>query len=333
MKTVDRSPGHRVPSTSNSGASNRARRSPFAIAVEAWFIASGSKSTSSADLWAFLEASHPEIALPSETRKTPRSTCMRDLRKDGSFEVSDGTIVFVGQSSMAATHVLPAIEIEQPAQAAATPEPEAPRTENVRGAQADEAALITAAKSGDEFAMEAILNKYRNFVRHKARGYFLVGADHDDIIQEGMIGLYKAVRDFSFEKLSTFRSFADICITRQMITAVKSATRRKHTPLNSSISLDKPLFSGEDDHRTVMDTVAAPERDPGDSLAAEQAAQAIRRRIYGDLSGLEREVLDCYLLGRSYEEMSAYLGRHVKSIDNALQRVKRKIGHILSEPR
>ena len=191
--------------------------------------------------------------------------------------------------------------------------------------------LVSAAKSGDNLAMEFLLNKYKNFVRIKAKSYFLIGADREDIIQEGMIGLYKAVRDFKADKLSSFRAFAELCITRQIITAIKTATRQKHIPLNQYISLNKPIYD-EDSERTLLDVMASQKTsDPEELVINQEVSEDIKERIQENLSDLESQVLLSYLEGKSYQEMARDLNRHVKSIDNALQRVKRKIEKNLSE--
>ncbi len=184
---------------------------------------------------------------------------------------------------------------------------------------------------GDNLAEEYLLDKYKNFVRSKARSYFLIGADHEDIVQEGMIGLYKAIRDYRPEKLSSFRAFAELCITRQIITAIKTATRQKHIPLNSYISLNKPLYDEESD-RTLMDVIMEGRvSNPEEIIINREDLVSINDRIKDVLSGLEQEVLNAYLDGKSYQEIAESLGRHVKSIDNALQRVKRKLEKYLEE--
>src|SRR5579884_425149 len=191
--------------------------------------------------------------------------------------------------------------------------------------------LVATAKSGDNLAMEFLLNKYKNFVRIKAKSYFLIGADREDIIQEGMIGLYKAVRDFKADKLSSFRAFAELCITRQIITAIKTATRQKHIPLNQYISLNKPIYD-EDSERTLLDVMPSNKTsDPEDLVINQEVSEDIKARIQENLSDLESQVLLSYLEGKSYQEMARDLNRHVKSIDNALQRVKRKIEKNLAE--
>ena len=180
-------------------------------------------------------------------------------------------------------------------------------------------------------ALEYLLNKYKNFVRSKARSYFLIGADHEDIVQEGMIGLYKAIRDFKPEKLSSFRAFAELCITRQIITAIKTATRQKHIPLNSYVSLNKPIYDDESD-RTLLDVITEGRvANPEDMLISQEDVGLIEDKIGQMLSSLEREVLSAYLDGKSYQEIAQELDRHVKSIDNALQRVKRKLEKFLAE--
>ncbi len=184
---------------------------------------------------------------------------------------------------------------------------------------------------GDETAEEYLLDKYKNFVRSKARSYFLIGADHEDIVQEGMIGLYKAIRDYRPEKLSSFRAFAELCITRQIITAIKTATRQKHIPLNSYISLNKPLYDEESD-RTLLDVlVEGRVSNPEEIIINREDLINIHEKINDVLSGLEQDVLNAYLDGKSYQEIAVALGRHVKSIDNALQRVKRKLEKYLED--
>ncbi|MED4985493.1 RNA polymerase sporulation sigma factor SigH [Geobacillus stearothermophilus] len=185
--------------------------------------------------------------------------------------------------------------------------------------------LVTLVHEGDGEALDFLIHKYQNFVRAKARSYFLVGADREDIVQEGMIGLYKAVRDFKGDKLSSFKAFAELCITRQMITAIKTATRQKHIPLNSYVSLGKPIYDDESD-RTLMDVLSGTQvTDPEELIVNREEVDDIELKMAELLSDLERKVLALYLDGRSYQEISEELNRHVKSIDNALQRVKRKL--------
>jgi RNA polymerase sporulation-specific sigma factor len=187
------------------------------------------------------------------------------------------------------------------------------------------------AQQGDSDATEWLLNKYKNFVRSKARSYFLVGADHEDIVQEGMIGLFKAFRDFKPDKLASFRAFAEICVTRQIITAIKTATRQKHIPLNSYVSLNKPIYDEESD-RTLLDVITERRAtNPEELIIGQEDLSSIEGKIGEVLSDLEWEVLTAYLEGKSYQEIARELGRHVKSIDNALQRVKRKLEHLMDE--
>lgn len=189
--------------------------------------------------------------------------------------------------------------------------------------------IVTVARGGDVIALEFLINKYKNFVKAKARSYFLVGADREDIIQEGMIGLYKAIRDFRGDKLSTFRAFAELCITRQIITAIKTATRQKHIPLNSYVSLNKPIYD-EDSDRTLLDILAGTKiTDPEELMINREEYKDIEFKMGEILSELEWKVLNLYLEGKSYHEIAVDLHRHVKSIDNALQRVKRKLERYL----
>ena len=185
------------------------------------------------------------------------------------------------------------------------------------------------ARQGDDDAQEYLIGKYKNFVRAKARSYFLIGADKEDIIQEGMIGLYKAIRDYRPDKLSSFRAFAELCITRQIITAIKTATRQKHIPLNSYISLNKPIYD-EDSDRTLLDVISGTRvTDPEELVISQEDFDDIESKMGEILSSLEWNVLMYYLEGKSYQDIAAGLDRHVKSIDNALQRVKRKLERYL----
>ncbi|MGQ9497683.1 MAG: RNA polymerase sporulation sigma factor SigH [Desulfotomaculales bacterium] len=189
----------------------------------------------------------------------------------------------------------------------------------------DDEDIVGFAREGDDQALEYLINKYKHFVRAKARSYFLVGADREDIIQEGMIGLYKAIRDFRLDKLSSFRAFAELCITRQIITAIKTATRQKHIPLNSYVSLNKPLYDDDSD-RTLLDVISGTRiTDPEEVVISREECGCIGDKICELLSSLEWKVLTAYLEGKSYQEIAEELHRHVKSIDNALQRVKRKL--------
>lgn len=191
--------------------------------------------------------------------------------------------------------------------------------------------VVIEAKKGDNRAQEYIINKYENFVKAKAKSYFLIGADKEDIYQEGMIGLYKAIRDFKPDKLSSFKAFAELCVTRQIITAIKTATRQKHIPLNTYISLNKPIYDEESD-RTLLDVLSeAKVSDPEELIISREELNHIQNEIGEVLSDLEMEVLMSYLDGKSYQEIACDLDRHAKSIDNALQRVKRKLEKCLSD--
>lgn len=189
--------------------------------------------------------------------------------------------------------------------------------------------IVEEAKAGDPQALEYLITKYKNFVKVKARSYFLVGADKEDIIQEGMIGLYKAIRDYNRDKLTSFKAFAELCITRQIITAIKTATRQKHMPLNSYVSLNKPIYDEESD-RTLLDVISgAKVTDPEELIISSEELYSMESKIIELLSDLEWEVLMSYLDGKTYQEIAEELDRHVKSIDNALQRVKRKLERYL----
>lgn len=190
--------------------------------------------------------------------------------------------------------------------------------------------IVVEAKDGSKNAQEYLISKYENFVKAKAKAYFLIGADREDIYQEGMIGLYKAIRDFKPDKLSSFKAFAELCVTRQIITAIKTATRQKHIPLNTYVSLNKPLYEEESD-RTLLDIISeAKVTDPEEMMISREELSCMEKEISGALSDLEMEVLNSYLDGKSYQEIACDLDRHAKSIDNALQRVKRKLEKCLN---
>jgi RNA polymerase sporulation-specific sigma factor len=190
--------------------------------------------------------------------------------------------------------------------------------------------LVMEARAGDEAALCELLNKYRAFARVKARSYFLVGADREDIVQEGMIGLYKAIRDFNPDLQTSFRAFAELCVTRQIITAIKTATRQKHGPLNNYVSFERPVGGDDEGERVlgdVLPTIAI--SDPADLVISAERIRALQAHFDEVLSDLETEVLRLYVEGKSYQEIAERLERHVKSIDNALQRIKRKLeGHL-----
>jgi RNA polymerase sporulation-specific sigma factor len=185
--------------------------------------------------------------------------------------------------------------------------------------------LVARTRAGDDRALEGLLARYRNFARSKARSYFLVGADKEDVVQEGMIGLYKAIRDFDLEQETPFRAFAELCISRQILTAIKTANRHKHQPLNTSVSLDAPAHTDEDDRSVGDDLVAPSQLDPAEIVISAQEIEALRTTMHERLTELEGSVLSLYMDGKSYEEIAGALGNHVKSIDNALQRIKRKL--------
>lgn len=186
--------------------------------------------------------------------------------------------------------------------------------------------LVELARTGEDRAIDVLLNRYRSFARVKARTYFLAGADREDIVQEGMIGLYKAIRDYRSDRSSAFRGFADLCITRQMITAIKSATRQKHAPLNSYVSLNRSLADDEVESAPFEETIVGSEiSDPAELVVSAEALERLRSSMGEVLSSLEIDVLRLYMDGKTYLEIADILGRHVKSIDNALQRIKKKL--------
>jgi RNA polymerase sporulation-specific sigma factor len=189
--------------------------------------------------------------------------------------------------------------------------------------------VVHLAKGGHLGATEFLIMRYRPLVENKAKAYFVMGADREDVIQEGMIGLYKAIRDFRTERLNKFRPFAELCVTRQIITAVKTATRQKHVPLNGYVSLDRTL-GGEPTDGSLLDVLPDQETESPDTAIFDQRLpQNLNEIVQNVLSELELGVLRCYLNGMSYREMSRELECHTKSIDNALQRVKRKVGILL----
>lgn len=186
--------------------------------------------------------------------------------------------------------------------------------------------LVKRVRDGDERCLEMLLSRYRNFARSKARSYFLAGSDKEDVVQEGMIGLFKAIRDFDLSQDTPFRAFAELCISRQILTAIKTANRQKHQPLNSSVSLDAPAYGDEKGESSVGDNlVASTLADPAELVISAQEIEAIRDSMRDNLTELEGDVLRLYMDGKSYEEIAGALGNHVKSIDNALQRIKRKL--------
>ncbi len=196
----------------------------------------------------------------------------------------------------------------------------------------DDDALVLAARAGDDLALAALITRYRGFARAKSRPYFLVGADREDVVQEGLIGLYKAIRDYDSEQESSFRAFAELCITRQLISAVKGATRHKHGPLNSYVSFSRPVVTDTDDERVLADVLPAGlHDDPAERLVSAERIRALQAHVSTVLSDLEVEVLRLYVDGKSYVEIAALTERHTKAVDNALQRVKRKLEQHLRE--
>ncbi len=187
--------------------------------------------------------------------------------------------------------------------------------------------LVVRARNGDQAALDALIRRYTGFVRLKASSYFLAGGDPEDLIQEGLIGLYKAVRDFRHDKETSFRSFAELCVTRQIITAIKTATRFKHSPLNTYVSFSNtPAGQDSDSDVTLGDALPGPSvDDPSICVISTEELQSLVFALGTGLSKLEADALKLYLEGSSYEEMAEELGCDTKTIDNALQRVKRKV--------
>jgi RNA polymerase sporulation-specific sigma factor len=187
--------------------------------------------------------------------------------------------------------------------------------------------LVIRARNGDAHSLDALIRRYTGFVRLKASSYFLAGGDSEDLIQEGLIGLYKAVRDFRSDKETSFRSFAELCITRQIITAIKTATRFKHAPLNTYVSFSQtPAGQESEGDCTLGDALPGPSVDePSIMVISTEELQSLVFCLGTGLSKLESDALRLYLEGSSYEEMAERLGVDTKTIDNALQRVKRKI--------
>lgn len=182
----------------------------------------------------------------------------------------------------------------------------------------------------DNMALDYLLNyKCRGLIRKKTRGYFIFGADKEDVIQEGMVGLYKAIRDYKPEREASFISFAELCINRQIISAIKAASRQKHMPLNNSVSIDSPIAS--DDEYTYLDFLSKAGGNPEDVIIGRENLKALEREILKSLSKMEQEVLTYYLRGRSYTQIAALMNKEEKSIDNALQRIKKKVALIVNK--
>jgi RNA polymerase sporulation-specific sigma factor len=199
--------------------------------------------------------------------------------------------------------------------------------------QVEDGFLIALAKQGNTDAYDRIVRRYYGFVRLKASSYFLAGGDSDDLIQEGLVGLYKAVRDYRTDRESSFRNFAELCITRQIITAVKTATRNKHTPLNQYVSFSSsPSGAASGDNEPTLDEMipGSTVHDPVNQVISSEELRALVACISTALSELESRVLALYLDGHSYEEVGRRLGCDCKTVDNALQRVKRKVGQHLA---
>lgn len=191
----------------------------------------------------------------------------------------------------------------------------------------DDGFLIALAKQGDRTAYDRLVRRYHGFVRLKASSYFLAGGDSEDLIQEGLVGLYKAIRDYRTDRESSFRNFAELCITRQIITAVKTATRNKHTPLNQYVSFSSTPAAAGDDVPTLDQTIAGPSvNDPVNRVISSEELRSLVGCLSTALSDLESRVLSLYLDGCSYEQVGERLGCDTKTVDNALQRVKRKVG-------
>lgn len=185
--------------------------------------------------------------------------------------------------------------------------------------------LVELSAEGDKQATEFLLAKYKNLVRARAKDYFLAGADKEDLVQEGMIGLFKAIRDFDVTKQASFRGFAEVCVKRRILTAVKMATRQKHIPLNSYVSLNRTVYEDENE-RSLVEMIAEQESvNPEEMFLRREKAEEMEAEIAEKLSSLERTVLSMYMGGMDYREIAAQLERTPKSVDNALQRIKRKL--------
>lgn len=191
--------------------------------------------------------------------------------------------------------------------------------------------VVALAQQGDDYAFEYMIERFKPLVRNRARSYFLIGADQEDLIQEGTIGLFKAIRDFDHSKLVSFRGFADLCVVRQLITAIKTATRQKHGPLNSYISLNKPIYSEESDRSLIDVMVSNTSQNPEDMMISQENIKSLKKEVEKRLSPFEQKVLSLYLEGISYQEIAQALNKQSKSIDNALQRVKKKLEGSLKE--
>lgn len=186
--------------------------------------------------------------------------------------------------------------------------------------------LLVRARQGDAAATTELITRYRTLAASKARNYFLLGSDADDVVQEAMIGLYQAVRDYDPTRSPSFRAFAELCMTRSILTAIRASHRFKHSPLTSSLSLDSPSTAPGTEGLTLADLVPAVESDdPAHTVISAQQLRALQEHVDQVLSDLEAQVLRHHMEGKSYDEIAAMLQRHVKSVDNALQRIKRKL--------
>lgn len=192
--------------------------------------------------------------------------------------------------------------------------------------------VIVLAKQGSGDATEYLLRKYQGLVEAKAKSYFLLGADREDVIQEGMIGLFKAIRDFSIHHFGGFRKFAALCVTRQIISAVKCASRQKHAALNGYVSVDAPLPEGDEEGALYEVLAAEGESSPDDVVVGRELQRTVHTEMARSLSDLERQVLQRYLRGYSYRDIARSLGSNVKQVDNALQRAKKKLGEHMERP-
>ncbi|HEX6116509.1 MAG TPA: RNA polymerase sporulation sigma factor SigH [Solirubrobacterales bacterium] len=215
--------------------------------------------------------------------------------------------------------------------AAVAPQAQTPRAHPEARVELDDHYLVALAKDGHADAYERIIKRYRGFVRLKASSYFLLGGDSEDLIQEGLLGLYKAVRDYRSDRESSFRNFAELCITRQIITAVKTASRNKHAPLNQYVSFGQSPAAPGDSETTLEELLPAPSRnDPANQAVATEELRSLVACLSSVLSELESRVLSLYLDGHSYEAIAEMIECDTKTVDNALQRVKRKVGSHLA---
>ena len=186
--------------------------------------------------------------------------------------------------------------------------------------------LIDRIRGGDTLAEEFLYGKYRKIIRAKSRSYFLVGADYDDLVQEGMIGLYNAVREYTPVRNVSFQAYADLCITRQILTAIKNATRKKHSPLNSYISFSQPISDGNETEKTLADILeSSSSEDPEKALLGRETLEMLSYDMQHLLSPLERKTLTLYLRGLSYQQIGDEIGRSRKCVDNTIQRIKKKL--------